>query len=670
MAASVVSTCGRALRCNGMLRRWAEFRHSSDGAALQKLSVETGEERIIIPRKKTWDKLAVLQALASTVNRDPTASHYMFQDDPYLIPRTTAEFKLFSLSKESGCNAAKYVFNTSPHLFQTDYAEPSIPCLMPETLQPQIEGVCEAALEELIQLKRVKSAVDMFDQLLQSGTTVSLKTSNRLLDLLCFYGDREPPRDDQLEESEQEDMVAHQSAPAGQLHKASNFVRVWRENNNAERIFNVMAERNAPSFCAMIRGMVKYGAYTKAFDMYTELVNSRLTADVHAFSALISAAPEVKEKYSEKWDLIKELLQQMVEQKVQPNLLTFNAVLKSLRRCGALSKLCALQTLSEMKALNIEPSLATFDHLLKIFYKSASSARGQTEIIFEVLDEIEGKQFVVHDPDDVNFFPDAMRVCLDLKDVELAYRLHKVKEMGNNWKLEGNPYQQSTYYGRFFNLLCMMEHIDVILKWYKKLIPSRYFPNSYAMRDLLQALDIGSRLDLVPQIWKDIKQFGHRYKPDLVDEVLVLMARDIQTPEVQVSFADCALDIKSLYETREMRKLPLEWTASALGNITILLSRAGKSEEAWRMLELFKKNNRVPSNQVMNEFLDTAKQSNNKVQAVNLVKMAAEFALPTTANLVKRVMEEFELSEEQKKTLEDLEAESGDNSNDSDREQK
>lgn len=28
------------------------------------------------------------------------------------------------------------------------------------------------------------------------------------------------------------------------------------------------------------------------------------------------------------------------------------------------------------------------------------------------------------------------------------------------------------YSGRFFNLLCMMEHIDVVLKWYKKLIPS------------------------------------------------------------------------------------------------------------------------------------------------------------------------------------------------------
>jgi hypothetical protein len=43
----------------------------------------------------------------------------------------------------------------------------------------------------------------------------------------------------------------------------------------------------------------------------------------------------------------------MSQQKVQPNLQTFNNVLKVLRRCGALAKSISLQTLSEMKALGI-----------------------------------------------------------------------------------------------------------------------------------------------------------------------------------------------------------------------------------------------------------------------------------------------------------------------------
>lgn len=50
---------------------------------------------------------------------------------------------------------------------------------------------------------------------------------------------------------------------------------------------------------------------------------------------------------------VQDLLKQMSQQKVRPNLMTFNCVLKALRRCGSLGKLQALQTVSEMKALQI-----------------------------------------------------------------------------------------------------------------------------------------------------------------------------------------------------------------------------------------------------------------------------------------------------------------------------
>lgn len=40
---------------------------------------------------------------------------------------------------------------------------------MPETVEPQIEEVSEAALVERIQLRKVGAAVDLYDQLLQAG---------------------------------------------------------------------------------------------------------------------------------------------------------------------------------------------------------------------------------------------------------------------------------------------------------------------------------------------------------------------------------------------------------------------------------------------------------------------------------------------------------------------
>ncbi|MCI4379742.1 hypothetical protein PGIGA_G00231890 [Pangasianodon gigas] len=622
-------------------------------------AVSGSEGEIVIPRKKTWSKEAVMQALASTVNRDPTACHYMFQDDSYLTPRTSGEFKLYSLSQESGRNAAKYFINTYPKYFQKDFAEPHIPCLMPETVQLQIEDVSEAALVERVRLRKVKAAVDMYDQLVQAGTPVSLDLTNDLLDLICLYGDRDPPREDSPEQ--RTDDVAEEQDDSkrrkGRLRRASELLTiVWRENNNAQRIFNTMPERNSRSYSALIRGMVKYGAYSKAFDMYTDLLNNRLTADVHTFNALIIAAAEVKDKYSDKWDLIIDLLKQMAQQKVKPNLLTFNTALKVLRRCGSLARAQAFPILNEMKALGIGPSLATYDHILGIFYKAASSAQGHTEILQEVLNEMSGKSFTAQDPDDVQFFPNAMRVCLDNKDIEQAYRVHSLLEVGDNWQLLGDSYHQSIYYGRFFNLLCMMEHIDVVLKWYREFIPSLYYPNSQGIKDLLQALDTDNRLDLIPQIWKDIKQMGHDNKTDLLEQILSLMAREKQSAEVQQSFAECALDIKRLYMQTDRGRVPLNWSTNSLSSITSILLAADRIQEAGEMLNIFKATNRIPSEDLMNEFFACIKAHNDAQQAVELVQISAGFCLPVTPNLIERVQQEFELNDEQKMMLSDLES--------------
>lgn len=43
----------------------------------------------------------------------------------------------------------------------------------------------------------------------------------------------------------------------------------------------------------------------------------------------------------------------MVQQEVQPNLLTFNAVLKTLRRCGGVGRSMSPLVIKEMEALDI-----------------------------------------------------------------------------------------------------------------------------------------------------------------------------------------------------------------------------------------------------------------------------------------------------------------------------
>ncbi|XP_077073352.1 small ribosomal subunit protein mS39 [Siphateles boraxobius] len=666
----MASSCSRALRhhackSNRILRihlqnSWPNRSFVVNSAADQQPAVSSLEE-IVIPKKKTWSKEAVLQALASTVNRDPTASDYRFQDDPYLAPKTSLDFKLFSLSQESGRNAAKYFINKYPNYFQKDYAHPHIPCLMPETLEAQIEEASEAALAERVQLRKVKAAVDLYDHLQQAGTSVSLDLTNELLELICFYGDCDPAQENvpHQRSEETEDVQDEPLARKARGARASDVLKApWKENNNAERIFALLSEPNTRSYSALIRGMVKYGAYAKAFSTYTDLLNSRLTADVHIFNALIAAAPEVQEKYNEKWELIVDLLKQMAEQKVKPNLLTFNAVLKALRRCGALGKSQAFPVISEMKALNIDPCLASYAHVLSIFYKTGAPVQGQKDILQEVMYEVSGRSFTPQDPDDAQFFITAMRICLETKDIEQAYRVHELLGVGENWRLMGNDVKQNIYYARFFSLLCLMEHVDVMMKWYRDLIPSVYYPSSNAMTDLLRALDTENRLDLIPQIWKDIKTLGHANRQKLVEDLLALMARETHSPQVQDSLADCALDIKSMYSTGDRGKSLMSWTAGSLSDVISVLLAAHRTPDAWETLKLFKTHNRVPSVALLNRFLTCVKESGDVDQAVELVKISAGFCLPDTHTLIQRIQQEFELSQQHKSILSDLEIQS------------
>ncbi|XP_054647197.1 pentatricopeptide repeat domain-containing protein 3, mitochondrial [Dunckerocampus dactyliophorus] len=612
-------------------------------------------EQIIIPRKKVWSSEAVLETLASTVHRDPTAYPYQFQDDPYLSPRNFAEFKLYSLSQESGRSAAKYFINSYPKFFTKDFAEPHIPCLMPDTISLSIDEVSEEALKERITLRKVKAAVDMYDQLLQAGTSVSMETTHDLLDLICLFCDRDPAQEEGPQTEDMEESGGEVRKRKGRFRRSSDFLRLtWRDQNNAERIFNLLPEKDARCYSALIRGMVKHGAYAKAFSVYTDLLNNRLTADVHIFNALLLAAPEVRDKYIERWDLITEILNQMSQQKVQPNLQTFNSILKALRRCGSLAKTLALQTLNEMKSLRIVPSLASFDHVLAIFYKPGMSGQVKANILQEIMSELEGKRFTCQDPNDVLFFSSAMRVCLDYKDLDLGYKVQRLVEVGENWRLLGDYYQQKIYYSRFFNLLCMMEHIDVVLKWYRELIPSLFYPRYEDMRDLLQALDTDSRLDMLPAIWKDIRTLGQDNKSELIEELLTLMARDKHTPEVQESFAACALDVKSVFEGDRGRP-NVEWSTPTLTHITCLLLRANKIQEAWEMMLLFKSNNRVPSDELFEDFLCVCRREGSAQRAVELVQLSAAFCLQSTPSLVKRTLADFDLSEEQRASLSELE---------------
>lgn len=62
----------------------------------------TSAKKINIPKRIPRGPTDILQALASTVKSDPTAAHYKYHDDPYLIPMSNIGKRTFAMAQEAG----------------------------------------------------------------------------------------------------------------------------------------------------------------------------------------------------------------------------------------------------------------------------------------------------------------------------------------------------------------------------------------------------------------------------------------------------------------------------------------------------------------------------------------------------------------------------------------
>eukprot|EP00057_Strongylocentrotus_purpuratus_P009041 XP_011663515.1 PREDICTED: pentatricopeptide repeat domain-containing protein 3, mitochondrial [Strongylocentrotus purpuratus] len=497
-------------------------------------SVQTqSKESVVIPKKVKRDDLSVLRALSQTVTKDPTALPYVFMDDPYLLPKSAAERRRYQLSKVSGKKAAQYVINSKPEVFLgLTKDEPKIEAFYPPVDASEVQEASEEAILERIGVSDMQGALEAHRQLAESGHHISLEVNNTLLDFLCFHGGRPQAENSVLkkmltpkaakEEGEAEDEAAaaetgEESGEAvvpNEKEESRNQKRwrmryqgiLWQDGNAADKLFDSMEDRDSKTYNSMIRGLVKHGAQSRAYTLYNEMQERGIQADVHAYNSLIEGSITIRDDYKERWSVMAQIMKQMDIEKVRPNLETFNALLDNLRIMGALGRKMGLKTLAEMKACGVEPSLGTYNLLVMIFYKDSLSP---SDILYDIMDTIEGQEFSIRHPKDVEFFKNAMSVCLSLRDVELAYSVDLLLNTGENHKLAGDYMGQNIYYGKFFHLICLMDNAESMFQYYNKFVPSALIPSTIVYMDMLRSLETACAYDNIPQLWDDICMYGH-----------------------------------------------------------------------------------------------------------------------------------------------------------------
>lgn len=80
-------------------------------------AASNAEEKIVIPKRIPRSPTDILNALSATVGRDPTAAHYKYHDDPFLIPASNIGKRSFAMAQESGRKAARWIRQTDRQWF-------------------------------------------------------------------------------------------------------------------------------------------------------------------------------------------------------------------------------------------------------------------------------------------------------------------------------------------------------------------------------------------------------------------------------------------------------------------------------------------------------------------------------------------------------------------------
>ena len=113
-----------------------------------RLYSSAGPGQIEIPARVERGPTDILEALAGTVGKDFTAPHYRYHDDPWLIPYKLDNKRAYTLSKESGRKAAKFIMNQHPDLFEHNRIEADPPAT---AFQPRVRYNRDNVTLELLQ---------------------------------------------------------------------------------------------------------------------------------------------------------------------------------------------------------------------------------------------------------------------------------------------------------------------------------------------------------------------------------------------------------------------------------------------------------------------------------------------------------------------------------------
>ncbi|XP_071448812.1 small ribosomal subunit protein mS39 [Hetaerina americana] len=654
------------------------YRHKSRWDAINHVvrQYSSSGEPITVPKRIHRGPTDILRALESTIRRDYTAPEYKFHDDPYLIPTSTSTKRSYAMAKESGRKAALWIRKEHAGWFNTKLAAPPIKAL---TAKPAITEESEAneeVLKTLIGDALVSDAMTVYGILEKNGQNISDETKQEFLELLCYYNCTDTSPEELFEE-----RWFRQS-----IHGKERLRKTWKDEGLAETIFKSLSTsaHAGKAHRALVRGMARYGQSERAWQLLKDMVASgdpALAPDTGCYNAIISSVVSLREGSESRWQLAESLMREMASRGLQPNLGTLNSVLDVIRSMGTYSKAreLALRTLAEFHHLGIEPCLATYNHILTIFYKERGA---KSNVLVDILNKLEGQALEARNPKDIHFFLTAMEVCrYHLQDVELAHRVHNLLLSHSNYDFIGDSFKESVYYRHYFILMCSIEPLESFMEVYNKLVPNVYIPEPAVVEEILKAIDLNGAQQLLPQMWSDMIIFDQTSRENLLSLLLDIMARNpvVDSPSdsseslsqkeaLRKSYMRIAWGIwEKMEEEAEntgLRSRSIIWTGSMLGDLLTTCVQCDEFEKAWmvlirlgaeaRLSTSFEEEEKppslisgIPSIKSLSLFIDACIKEGAVNRGLSCIKYAVDAGFPEAGELGNRLAKNLSLSQMQ-----------------------
>ncbi|KAF6202944.1 hypothetical protein GE061_003351 [Apolygus lucorum] len=523
-------------------------------------SSDVGE--INIPKRIHRSPTDILKALSGTVGVDPTAAHYKFHDDPYLMPYSNPSKRSYALSQEAGRKAAQWVRQTHADLFQHKVADPMIEAFVPKIEFSDESTVSEQVLQTLIDTHQVSDVITVYQIMKKRETGVSVVTKQNILELVCFYNCQDSS-DQWVEEN-----WFKQSTEAKNVTQRLGK-KTWKDGGFAEKIFEEVLQEGgdvSSAHCALICGMLKHGQVDRAWKMIEECKQKGVNLSTSVYNELLKKSVFLRESHDMVWQFMVETMSEMNSVGIQPNLDTLNSVLRCLEAIAGNknTKMNAQSILVEFKNLGIEPSLASYAHLIRIFVRDTGRLSGVIRSIIETLEK-NPEQIKPRCPTDNLFFIRAMdAIANTLGDRELADRLDKLLHK-SDYSLVGSSFSESVYYRCYFLLLMRTSEIDEFMDLYYKFVPNIYVPELGVIQELMNAVEAQMGWKHIPKLWGDLVLF-EQVRTNLVAKLLSLAAQGAsEEPSLAPEMAQVCWSIWEKIQGGTVRNF--EWSGEMMGDI-------------------------------------------------------------------------------------------------------